>query len=296
MKSAAVSAAAVALAATAILAPSVALAAPAHSAPVLAHDGAHGCAITSGDLTWGVKESFRSYISGSIANGGWEVSDGANYSTPLFSWSNPTGEIDAESGEGAVSFLGTIHFTGHGGVLDLTLSNPTIELAGDGTARMLMDARSNSVQGELVVDEEQIYIGKIEGIAASDPSSGAFSFTDAPMILTSEGASAFGEMYSSGDALDPVNLTLQMGDCAGDAGVADPGASEPGAEADAPAEEPVATTPISAEPGVPWVPIVIGGVAIVVILVAASMLIAGRKKHAPAPTSAPRDEGQHPAE
>src|SRR5690606_13834026 len=62
------------------------------------------CQVTGGELTWGVKEAFRSYISGAIANGEWTVSDGAGYETPSFSFSEPTGEIDAETGEGSVTF------------------------------------------------------------------------------------------------------------------------------------------------------------------------------------------------
>src|SRR5690606_10044019 len=107
----------------------------AQAGPILAEDSASStCVVTGGDLTWGVKESFRSYISGTIAHGSWEVSDGATYETPMFGWSNPTGEIDANTGEGSISFTGLIHFTGHDGALNLQMSNPSIAFSGDGTA------------------------------------------------------------------------------------------------------------------------------------------------------------------
>src|SRR5690606_23738697 len=43
-----------------------------------------GCTVTDAELVWGYKESFRSYISGSIAHGEWTVADGAAYETPNF--------------------------------------------------------------------------------------------------------------------------------------------------------------------------------------------------------------------
>lgn len=266
-----------ALTATAVLAPSAASAAPAQGSPVLAHDGPHPCVITGGELSWGVKESFRAYISGSIANGSWEASDGASYETPLFSWSNPSGEIDAETGQGSVTFTGTVHFSGHGGVLDLTLANPTLELLGDGTARLRLDAKSNNAQGELVVDEQQVVVGQIEGIPANGLSGDGYAFADAPATLTAEGSTAFSDFYASGDALDPVSLTLQLDGCQGETG--DSGEADAATDGETPNSGggEVTSEPIAAEPAVPWLPIVIGGVALVVILVAATLLIVGRR-------------------
>lgn len=262
--------AAAAFAAAALLIPTTAHAAPA--APVLTEDTTSStCTVTGGTLSWGVKEGFRSYISGSIANGSWEVADGATYETPLFGWSNPSGSIDATTGEGSVSFTGSVHFSGHDGVLNLLIANPTIVLGGDGTAQLLLDTKSNNAQGELVVDEQQAYIGKIEKVGAADLSSGVFSLANAPAVLTADGAAAFGGFYASGDELDPLTMSLQLGPCEGTAGVPTPPETSDKVEA-------VANDPGAAKTGIPWLPIAIGGVALVVIGVTAGMLIAGRKK------------------
>lgn len=259
-----------ALAASTLLMP-----AAANAAPILAEEAASStCVVTGGELQWGVKEAFRSYISGSIANGEWVVADGAAYETPLFSWSNPVGEIDAKTGEGTVSFTGSIHFSGHENVLNLMLANPSIVFGGDGTAQLLLDTKSNNAQGELVVDEQQAYIGKIERIGQTEPSSGALAFTDASVVLTADGADAFSGFYASGDELDPVALTLQFGPCEGKAGEVAPAADHEGGE-----EE---IMPISTEApanSIPWLPIIIGGVALVVIGVAIGLLLVGRKKN-----------------
>ncbi len=262
----ATSAIAATFAASALLIPAAASAAPLQTEDAVSST----CTVTGGDLKWGVKESFRSYISGSIANGSWTTAGGASYETPLFGWSNPVGEIDAETGEGSVSFTGSINFTGHDGVLNLLLANPTLVLAGDGTAQLLLDTRSNNAQGELVIDEQQAYLGKIEGIEQADPARGEFVFADAPAVLTADGADAFGGFYASGDALDPVALSLQLSPCAGQVSAPAPAPESEDASANTAADQP--------SNSVPWVPIVLGGLAVVVIGVTVGMLIAGRRK------------------
>lgn len=261
------------VAAASLLAASILLAPAANAAPILTEDSADAlsstCVVTGGELSWGVKESFRAYISGSIANGGWEVADGAEYNTPLFTWSSPSGEIDANTGEGSVTFPGSVHFSGHDGVLNLLIANPTIAFKGDGTASLLLDTRSNNAQGELVVDEQQAYLGKVEGLGSINPASGEAQIADAPTVLTADGSLAFSEFYSSGDELDPITVSLQFAPCAS------LGAS---GEDQAGDETVIAPAPAQAESGVPWLPIVLGGAALVVIVAAGGMLIAGRKK------------------
>lgn len=266
---------------TAALATLALIAPQASTAPAVAEETtAAGCAVDTAVLEWGVKLSFRSYISGSIAQGSWEVADGAEYEVVnndgVFRWSNGEGSVDPETGVGSVTFPGSIHFTGHGGVLDLVFANPTVEFRGDGSADLLLDARSNNAQGELVVDSAQVPTARIDGIGEIDPESGAFSFTAAPAILTADGATAFGGFYATGDALDPVTLSVGFGSCETASAV------EPTTEAggSTPTEE-ITATPISApvdENEVPWVPIIVGGIALVVIVAAGGLLLAGRKK------------------
>lgn len=192
------------------------------------------CEITSADLTWGVKESFRSYITSTIANGGWEVSDGAEYETPSFSWHNGAGTFDAATGEGSVSFVGTVQFTGHGGVLDLMFANPTIEFRGDGSANLLLDARSNNPQGELVLEAEQVPVARIDNIGDVDANAGTVSISGTTVMLTADGTKAFAEMYATGSELDPISLMLNFEACG------EPAGEEPGGDGGGAAEEPTA--------------------------------------------------------
>lgn len=234
------------------------------------------CTVSGGTLTWGIKESFRSYISSSIANGEWKASAGASYRTPDFTFSKGHGSYDSATGKGSVSFDGTVLFTGHEGVLNLTFANPTVEFDGTGGARLLLDAKSNDQQGELAIDEKQVPVGKVD--AAPDASGdgtqlSALELQNAKVTLTAEGAKAFAGFYPTGDALDPITLSVQLTPCAAGA---EP-AQQPG-DAPQPGESVGEGTAAPSAPGVPWLPIGVGAVALVVIAVASTLLVTGRKK------------------
>ncbi|WP_424936171.1 MULTISPECIES: HtaA domain-containing protein [Bacteria] len=235
--------AAVAPSATATAAPVAGRAAP---VPVAAPAG--GCTVTGGTLTWGFKESFRSYISGTIANGSWEASDGASYSTPTFSWSGATGEVDAQ-GNGRIRFAGTVRFTGHGGLLDTRISSPVLVLGPSG-AVLQLDTSGVSMDDALA--------GKTDAVAAHpavpfaalslDPAavfagrSGEVSASDVPATVTPEGFAAFGS-YEAGTALDPVSVAVTL-DCVSSSPSPEPAATSAGSS-------PAAETPgPDAGPGV----------------------------------------------
>lgn len=269
--------------------------------PLRAEVEAGACEITGGDLSWGVKESFRAYISGSIAKGSWETADGASYETPEFSWSGATGSIDPETGVGSVSFTGSVHFTGHDGVLDLTLANPTIEFEGGGKAALLLDARSTDMEGAVAVDATQEWVGDVVAPDQLPIADDALVADDLPSTLTNSGAKAFAGFYEAGEDLDPISLDLQFASCAGSgAAVAEPAPEASDDDPVAPAPESGDTAAAAAVPAsVPWLPIIIGGIAILVIGVTGGMLLAGRKGRpsaGPAPAAeSVQDPAQDPA-
>jgi len=246
---------------------------------------ATACTVTDGTLTWGVKESFRSYISGTIANGSWDTDGGATYETPEFQWSGANGTYDPESGTGSVSFDGLVHFTGHDGVLDLTLAQPTIEFEGD-TAALLLDAKSNDMEGEVAVDEAQAWVGDVALPADVQVADGALSATGAGTTLTNAGVTAFAGFYEAGDELDPLSFTLTLAECDTTAAAA---VAEPVAEQTA---EPVAADAasvqtVSVPADIPWAAIGVGSVALLVIGFTGGILAGGRRAAArPAPVAA----------
>ncbi|MEJ6488294.1 HtaA domain-containing protein [Leucobacter sp. USCH14] len=273
----------------------------AQAQPLRAEGESGACEITGGDLSWGVKESFRAYISGSIANGSWETADGASYETPEFTWSGATGSIDPETGVGSVSFTGSVHFTGHDGVLDLTLANPTVEFEGDGKAALLLDARSTDMEGAVAVDTTQEWVGDVTVPDQLPVADDALVADELPSSLTNTGAKAFAGFYEAGEDLDPISLDLQFASCADSGGAAaESTPEESGADAEGviPAPETAETAAPAAEPAsIPWLPIIIGGIAILVIGVTGGMLLAGRKgKPSAAPAAEPAEEPASPTD
>ncbi len=228
------------------------------------------CTVTGGELRWGFKESFRSYISGSIANGAWEPIDGAGYETPEFSWSAASGDYDPDSGVGTIAFDGGVHFSGHGGLLDTTIAAPTLEMTGDGSARLLLDVTGVTMDEAMAgEDVEPTTVTQVPFVhldlaavplAADDASMGG---DGVPTTITAEGFESFPN-YEAGTPFDPVSFRVSL-DCS---------AQEPTPTAD-PAESPSATPVETAVPDagdaetssaptstVPWVWWVIGAVAV----------------------------------
>lgn len=252
-----------AFAATAALAP---LATP------VAAQAAEGatCTVTDGTLSWGFKESYRSYVSGSIANGSWEAGDGATYETPLFTWSGAHGDIDA-FGHGEIAFAGSVVFTGHGGVMQTTIANPVVVLDDTG-ARLLLDVGGISMEdatsGADVEPQtsERVAFADL-GLDASrlDWASGVAAATDIPATVAPAGYEAFAN-YETGTALDPVSFDV-VSTC-------ETPVDEPVETAAPAAETPDAGT---LEKGVTWLPWAIGGGAVVVAAVIAGVLIGRRR-------------------
>jgi Htaa len=185
---------------TGIAAPSAASAA--NSQPY----AAASCEVSTASLTWGFKESFRSYISGNIANGKWTVADGAEYSTPNFSWPDGSGPFDASAASGSLVFTGSIEFTGHGGILDTTVANPRVRFAG-AQAILDLDVDGTTQQGKPISEKSVPFAALDLSKAAIRTDGGTVTIAKAPADLTAEGASAFGT-YKSGETLDPVTVSF----------------------------------------------------------------------------------------
>ncbi|MEV7694439.1 HtaA domain-containing protein [Microbacterium sp. NPDC089189] len=193
--------------------------APAHAAAPAATSSAAGCTVAGGQLTWGFKESFRSYISGTIAKGAWEPIDGASYTTPEFSWPAQSGSIDPETGTGTISFGGGIRFTGHNGLLDTTVANPTLEVTGPTSAQLRLDVTGLSMDDALAGNTENVHtatqVAFVDLDLASVPAvlgDASFTGTGVPTAVTADGYAAFGS-YEAGSAFDPLTFDVQL-DCA----------------------------------------------------------------------------------
>lgn len=103
------------------------------AAPTLA---ASATRTVTGTMTWGVKQSFRSYIinmpisQGTITLSGGVTQTG-NAASP-FVWPAGSGTVE-EDGTVTVQYGGTVRFLKHEGDLDVTIAEPLLVVSPDGT-------------------------------------------------------------------------------------------------------------------------------------------------------------------
>ncbi|UFU03264.1 HtaA domain-containing protein [Ruania suaedae] len=166
-------------------------------------------AVSGASLTWGLKSSFRSYISGGIANGGWDVSGPISDVSGGWHWSGGSGSINTETLTGTVSFGGSLHFTGHDGVLDMTVSNLVLRVTGPTSATLHADVTSNDMEGN-TDSYPGIAFASLTFPAAS-ASGGSVDVSGASATLTTAGAEGFAGFYEVGTALDTLSFELPVG-------------------------------------------------------------------------------------
>lgn len=178
-----------------IAAAAVTIAAAATPAPTVEAAPVATCtaqSVSGASISWGVKESFVSYVNGPIAKGSADIS-----------WGSGSGLFNADENLGRVNYGGAATFTGHGGVLNLTLSNPSIQVTGAGSATL-----------SVVANGSRVTIATLS-LPAASVSGRAISWRNAAATLTSAGASLFSyngnAFYPAGTALDPVSFSWPLG-------------------------------------------------------------------------------------
>ncbi|NED86597.1 Htaa domain protein [Streptomyces sp. SID11233] len=157
--------------------------------------------IEDGAVDWGVRRTFREYVTGSIGQGKWTLAQGARDGGALFRFPKGQGTYDAKKQTLAAAFAGSVRFTGADG-LDLTLSRFAVGLkAGRGT--LSADVRTKGDTRKAV----PLITFTAEDFAPKD---GLAVLTEAPAKLTADGAKAFGSLYRAGTAMDPVSLAVAL--------------------------------------------------------------------------------------
>ena len=164
------------------------------------------CDITDATLTWGFKESFRSYIDGDIANGSWTTDGNASYDTPSFTWSGGTGTYTPIYDRTEIAFTGSVRFVGHDGLLDTTIANPVIRIDGQ-TGSLALDVSGPTMDGDPIDLRDVAFVDLAAGDVTGDD---AVRTVDADTALTADGAIAFPN-YESGTAFDPASISMTVG-------------------------------------------------------------------------------------
>ncbi|MBB5750326.1 HtaA domain-containing protein [Micrococcus sp. TA1] len=156
------------------------------AAPLAEAPRAHG-PVPAGGLLWAVHEGFVAYVS-RLADGRVDVDGGAVL--------QPDGSILfplAPDGP-ALHGTGAVHFTGHHGLLAVTLANPAA-LGTGGSAVLTID--------DPFTPGERLAFARLGA-----PASGQAACYPVP-TLTEEGADLFGGHYREGTPLAPLQIQIQ---------------------------------------------------------------------------------------
>lgn len=176
--------------------------------------------VRSGALEWGVKESFRDYVVGPIAQGDISFSNGVESTGNGFIF--PAVESAGGSGsKGSVNFGGEIRFYAHEGKMDITLSNLKLRINGS-YAELSADYESLEFTGVSATDKGALQTGqdvtfatvRLDNPANFDADSLNLSGT---VTLNDNGVPVFGGFYEDEDArqFDDLAVQVQLGDACG---------------------------------------------------------------------------------
>ncbi|RRO91504.1 hypothetical protein CXF40_06295 [Corynebacterium bovis] len=202
--------------------PAPAPAAPA-AAPAAAAGPAETCrAVTSASVGWGVKQSFRRYLTGPIAGGHWDL-DGVGFSGDrdgrgTFDFTGDTAAATVSGGDADIPLRGAVTFTGHAGLLTIRLSALSLRIRGT-QAQIVADYRTNTVSSfRPGADVTGADTGTQRPIASFtldrplDAAAGGTVTLTGTGVLTDDGNTAFGGTYGPGNnEADPISVTLGHG-------------------------------------------------------------------------------------
>ena len=170
--------------------------------------------VTSGAADWGVKTSFRRYITGPIAGGKAVPSDGVTTNPDdTYRFGPATGTVDRSTGALSIGFRGQVYFEGHGSgeaaALRVWLRNPrVVTTPGATTGRLHADMTSKGQDGRLV-DYPDVALADLDLTAGTRRTTATgVTWSAVPATLTEEGAPAFGGFYNAGAELDPISFAV----------------------------------------------------------------------------------------
>ncbi|MFJ7585925.1 HtaA domain-containing protein [Streptomyces sp. NPDC097617] len=151
-------------------------------------------------VDWGVRRTFREYVTGSIGQGKWVLAEGAQDGGALFRFPQGKGAFDGAKGTLDAAFAGTVQFTG--AHLDLTLGKMSVKVE-NGKGVLSADVTTGGqTKNAVPLVEFDAQALKTEGKLAT--------LTEAPAILTEGGSQAFNSMYKAGTEMDPVSLAVAL--------------------------------------------------------------------------------------
>ncbi|WP_405703296.1 HtaA domain-containing protein [Streptomyces sp. NBC_00069] len=177
--------------------------APSQGASSPAADGPQQ--LLGGRLTWGVKDSFRSYVvkgGGSVTPAGGAVAGGDTFAFPL-----GKGELDVKKQKLTASFAGNLRFQRADHGIDMTFGNLRVNAEGK-KGTLVLDVKTPTAT-KADVPFATLDLSKAE----YRTSGGLLTLNAVPAAFTAEGAAAIGAPspdYAEGKPTDAVTLSVSV--------------------------------------------------------------------------------------
>ncbi len=171
--------------------------------------------VVNGGLNWTFSRSFYSYILSSIGSSGRGVITpraGAtlNNGTFIYPATHPGSMINVGKKTGRINFGGNFNFYKHSGVLNLTLSNPTLVVTSPTTGYLELSVSSTDMTGKPVIPG-RIRFADVT-FANANFTKDSFNATTSSVVLTEQGAKAFAGFYKAGKQLDNLTVNVKLSD------------------------------------------------------------------------------------
>lgn len=171
--------------------------------------------INNGTLSWPFKRSFYSYILSNIGNhGAGKITPGAgaytNNAMFYYPASHPGSMVNIETKTGRINFAGYFNFYKHNGVLNLTLSSPSLVITSPTTGYLEVSVSSTDMSGKPVIPGRVRFADVT--FANTNFSQNSFSANTSSVTLTAQGAKAFAGFYNAGTPLDNFSVNVTLGD------------------------------------------------------------------------------------
>jgi hypothetical protein len=185
-----------------------------------------GVTVTGGHLDWGVKGSFRSYVTSPTASGSITTASGATANGDgTFRFPATSGTAAADGSTIDADFAGSVRFTGHGGELDLLVTGLEVRVDGD-TGTLVADVTSHAIGAAGSTEHADVELAELDLRTVTPGSIGlTVTWPGIAAALTDAGAPAFGGFYQPGEALDPLTVVLELSQTTVPTAPTDPGGS-----------------------------------------------------------------------
>ncbi|WKF09586.1 HtaA domain-containing protein [Cutibacterium acnes] len=158
-------------------------------------------------MQWTINSHFLNALK-MMMHGSWSTSSGASWNGKVFSFPVSKGSLSSTAQKADVKYSGSVHFTGVGGRMDLTLADPEI-VVNNGDDHVIMSVKSKTMVGQSV-DYGRITFVDMTG-SITQGQNDAAQVVGTNVKLNSQAVDAFAGFYRAGKPMDDIDSSLKLG-------------------------------------------------------------------------------------